>query len=315
MTLVEMVDLQFFYMGINLGAFVAPLIIGWVAQSDGFREFLQSLGLNPGNSWHFAFSIAAFGMVLGLFQYMKGGKYLGDIGLVPSQKAKEESTAKLEPFSAEDKKRLIAIAVLFFFCILFWSAFEQQPTSLALFARDFTDATIFGFEIPISWFQSMNSAFILLFGPVFAWLWLKLASKNREPSGAGKFMLGLIGAGIGYLILYIVVMSFPGERVAPTWLTSVYLFHTLGELCLSPVGLSLMTKLAPKQIVSFVMGIWFTATSLGNLLGGFLAGFIYDANNVESLNLLFGGVALYCFVAALVLGVLIKPLKKLSGGY
>jgi proton-dependent oligopeptide transporter, POT family len=304
-----------FYMGINLGAMIAPLIIGWVAQSDGFKEILTSIGLNSAYSWHFAFSIAAFGMVVGLLQYNAGAKYLGDIGLLPSQKQKGSDKAKMEPFTAEDKKRLIVIGILFFFCILFWSAFEQAPTSLSLFARDFTDSTFLGFEFPTSWFQSMNAMFIIIFGPVFAWMWLKLARKKKEPTGAAKFMLGLIGAGLGYLVLYIAVTSFPGERVSPTWLTTVYLFHTLGELSLSPVGLSLMTKLAPKQIVSFVMGIWFTATSLGNLLGGVLAGFIYDANDINSLNLLFGGVALYCFIAALVLGVLVKPIKKLSGGH
>jgi len=305
-----------FYMGINLGAFLAPLLVGYIAQSSGFLTAVHSLGIDIKAGWNWAFGLAGFGMIFGLLQFkISGDKLLGEIGKLPSrilQGDGQERIVDKEPFTPEEKKRLLVIAILFFFAMLFWSAFEQAGSSLNLFARDFTRNTIFGFDYPSSWFQSVGALLIILLAPFFSWLWINLAAMGREPSGPSKFALGLLGVGLGFLVLvFAVKVSGPeGSRVSPAWLFSVFLLHTLGELCLSPVGLSLMTKLAPRRIVSFVMGIWFTASALGNGLGGWVAGF-YDTEGGGALETLFGGIAIYTLTAALILALLVKPIKKL----
>ncbi len=305
-----------FYMGINLGAFLAPLLVGYVAQSPSFIATVQSFGIDLEAGWNWAFGLAGIGMIFGLLQFkISGDRLLGEVGKLPSrmrQNAGQERIADRTPFTAEDRKRLLAIGILFFFAMLFWSAFEQAGSSLNLFARDFTRNSILGFAYPSSWFQSVGALLIILLAPLFSWLWIKLAALGREPAGPTKFALGLLGVGIGFLVLVCAVqVSGPeGNRVSPGWLFSVFLMHTLGELCLSPVGLSLMTKLAPQRIVSFVMGIWFTASALGNGLGGWVAGF-YDTEGGGSLQTLFGGVAIYTLAAALLLALLVKPIKKL----
>lgn len=296
-----------FYMGINLGAFVAPLICGWLAQKPDAAEFLQSIGFNVEFGWHIAFSLAAIGMVVGLIQYKYGAKHLGDVGLETNvPKSKDEPK---EPFTKNDIRRVVVIVILLIFVMLFWSGFEQAGSSLNLFALNNTNNTLLGIDFPSSWFQSMNALFILAFGPVFAWLWVYLANKNMEPSGTLKFIFGLLGVGLGFMVLWVVVILVPGERVSPLWLTLVYLFHTWGELCLSPVGLSLMTKLAPKQITSSIMGLWFVAVGLG---GGFIGGVVaslYDKDAGQ--DFLFGLLTVYSIGAALILLFLLRPIKKM----
>lgn len=297
-----------FYMGINLGAFLAPLIIGYVGQQPGFIEFMNSMGIAITSGWHFAFAIAAVGMVFGLIQYQMSGKLLGNVGVEPKGKP-DKATHHAEPFTADDKKRVWVVIILLIFVCVFFSAFEQAGSSLSLFALNNTNNTFLGFNFPSSWFQSQNAGFILIFGPIFAWLWVYLAKKGAEPSGTTKFMFGLLGVGLGFLVLYIAVALFPGEKVSPMWLTMVYLLHTLGELCLSPVGLSLMTKLAPKQIGGSIMGLWFVAVGAG---GGFVGGLVaslYDANAGQ--EFLFGLLTVYCLAAAFILLLLIKPIKKM----
>ncbi len=307
-----------FYMGINLGAFLAPLAVGWIAQSSGFLTWMAKLGVDLVAGWNWAFALAGIGMIFGIIQFkISGDALLGDIGKAPSrQVAKDEAEAGTEraPLTAEDRKRLVVIGILFFFAMLFWSAFEQAGSSLNLFARDFTQNTIFGFDFPSSWFQSVGALLIILLAPGFSWLWIKLASVNKEPTGPTKFALGLLGVGLGFVVLvFATFVSGPdGMRVSPLWLASCFLFHTMGELCLSPVGLSLMTKLAPKQIGSFVMGLWFTSTAFGNGLGGWVAGH-YDTAGGSSLTTLFGGVAIYTLAAAALLALLIRPIRKMLG--
>ncbi|MBA2620772.1 MAG: peptide MFS transporter, partial [Acidobacteria bacterium] len=180
--------------------------------------------------------------------------------------------------SSDEKKRVLVIIVLFIFAVFFWSAFEQAPTSLNLFAKDFTERTVAGFEVPATWFQSINSLFIIILAPVFAAVWLKLGAKGRDLSSPGKFALGLLFAGIGFFVMIfaanIVVGSNGALKVSALWLTVSYLFQTLGELCLSPVGLSSMTKLSPRRYVGQMMGIWFLASSIGNLVGGLVGGLV-----------------------------------------
>ncbi|MCP4216102.1 MAG: peptide MFS transporter [bacterium] len=307
-----------FYMGINLGAMIAPLLTGYIAQSTGFITLIRSMGITIHSGWNWAFFMAGIGMIFGLVQFnVSAVKRFGQIGkFVPKVKsAGSDATVKpKQEFTVGEKKRLKVIAILFFFNILFWSAFEQAGSSLNLFARDFTRNIMFGYTFPSSWFQSVNAVFILAFAPVFAWLWIRLARKKKEPSGPAKFAFGLLGVGLGFWLLVFGanIAASQGIRVSPLWLTGVYLLHTLGELCLSPVGLSLMTKLAPKRIAAFVMGIWFTSIGLGNGLGGWIAGF-YNTNDGGALKYMLGGIGLYTTVAAVILAFLVKPMKALIG--
>jgi POT family proton-dependent oligopeptide transporter len=213
-------------------------------------------------------------------------------------------------FTTVEKKRLGAIFLFFIFASLFWSAFEQAGSTLNLFADRFTRTTILGFHYPSSWFQSVNSMFLWILAPVFAWLWLTLG--RRQPSSPAKFAYGLFFVGMGFLVIaFGAIASGPkGGLVSPMWLVAVYLLHTIGELCLSPVGLSTMTKLSPVSVTSQMMGIWFLASSVGNYVGGRVAGLF------EKLPLpnLFGAVFGVCMLFTLIAIVLVKPMRNLMGG-
>ena len=213
-----------------------------------------------------------------------------------------------------EKKRIAVIAVLFVFAIIFWSAFEQAPTALNLFARDFTDRQLGGFEIPATWFQSINSLFIIIFAPVFAALWVLLAKGRGDLSSPSKFALGLFLAGLGFVVMIfaakIVFNSGGTIKVSPWWLVASYFFQTLGELSLSPVGLSSMTKLSPRKYVGQMMGIWFLASSIGNLVGG-LAGENVDPEKLEQMPKLFTTTTMSLMIAAAVLMLLVIPIRNM----
>ena len=214
----------------------------------------------------------------------------------------------------DEKRRSGVIFVLFVFAAIFWAAFEQAPTSLQLFANDFTDRNLFGFEIPATWFQSVNSAFIILFSPLFAALWILLAKRNIDLSSPAKFAMGLALAGVGFLVMVFaanrVVASGGSVLVSPWWLIISYLFQTLGELFLSPVGLSSMTKLAPRRYVGQMMGIWFLATSVGNLVAGLVGGHV-DPTKLDQTPLVFSGTAIALFGATAILALMIVPIRRL----
>jgi len=351
-----------YYMGINLGAFLAPLICGWLAQSAQFRSILASVGVSPRNSWHWGFAMAAVGMLFGVVQYLAGWKYLGAAGMnpvvpeSPAAAAKERrllhggllATAALilalviggvtgafrvtaqgvadgvgvallvivlgffawmftvAQWTPEERKRLVVVLVLFLAASVFWSVFEQAGSTLNLFAARGTRTEVLGFEFPPSWFQSLNSLFLVIFAPVFAWIWLRLG--KRDPSSPTKFTLGLVFVALGFGILVFAARQVElGVKVSPLWLTGTYLLHTIGELCLSPVGLSAMTRLAPARIAAMTMGVWFLATSVGNYLGGRVAGF-YGSFSLPDL---FGAVTLYALAAAVVLALLIRPIRRM----
>jgi POT family proton-dependent oligopeptide transporter len=315
-----------FYMGINTGAFLAPLVCGsFLAESETFRGWLKSAGISPSDAWHFAFGAAALGMFLGLVQYTFGRKHLGSAGLnpTPPKDAAEgqrnklilgatmlvfiglpaligtlaasgvislspESVGKVfdigQPATAvvvlvgllafgaktiEERRRMIVVTILFFAAAVFWGCFEQAGSTLTLFAKRHTDRHFFGVAFGATTFQSLNSLFVVTLAPVFAALWIALTKKNREPVTLVKFGLGMIGVGAGFLILVPAAKIVMGGALAsPLWLTSLYLVHTCGELCLSPVGLSSMSKLAPARIGGLIMGVWFLAASLGNYMAG-----------------------------------------------
>jgi POT family proton-dependent oligopeptide transporter len=216
--------------------------------------------------------------------------------------------------SSAEKKRVAVIMVLFAFAAIFWSAFEQAPTSLNLFARDFTDRQLGGFTIPATWFQSVNPLMIIIFAPLFAGLWVGMAKRGVDLSSPSKFALGLFLAGIGFVIMIFaanaVVASGGKTLVSPWWLVGSYFFQSIGELCLSPVGLSSMTKLAPRRYVSQMMGIWFLASALGNLIGGRVGGHV-DPEKLDQMPQLFTTTTISLMVAAAVIGLLVIPIRKM----
>jgi POT family proton-dependent oligopeptide transporter len=216
--------------------------------------------------------------------------------------------------TTDEKKRVGVIIVLFIFAMVFWSAFEQAPTSLNLFAADFTNRMLGDFEIPATWFQSVNSFFIILLAPVFAAIWVGLGKRGIDLSAPTKFAFGLAMAGVGFVLMIFaaraVVASGGATLVSPWWLVGSYFFQTVGELALSPVGLSSMTKLSPRKYVGQMMGIWFTASALGNLIAGLVGGHV-DPENLQQMPALFERTSLSLFVAAAVLALLVVPIRRM----
>lgn len=216
-----------------------------------------------------------------------------------------------------EKKRLLVIGVLFVFAAVFWSAFEQAPTSLNLFAKDFTNRQLGSFEVPAVWFQSVNSAFIIILAPVFAWIWTRLGRSGRDLSSPAKFSLGLLLTGVGFLVMIpaagFVVSSGGALKVSALWLITSYLFQTLGELCISPVGLSSMTKLSPRRYVGQMMGIWFLAAALGNLIAGLVGGQV-DPEKLHQMPRLLNATTASLLISGVALGLLTIPIRRLMQG-
>jgi proton-dependent oligopeptide transporter, POT family len=284
-----------FYMGINLGAFLGPLVAGYLAQRV---------------NWHVGFGAAAVGMTLGLIQYV-----LGREPLKAGQKLAERATSstgsqtKAGGLTRDDYKRLGAVVIFFVFAAVFWGAYEQAGSTLNLFADRYTRLSVGSFSFPSSWFQSVPALFVIIFAPVFAWLWTRLG--DRQPSTPAKFALGLLFAAFAFLLLVPAgSIAQGGVRVSPLWLVFAYLLLEFGELSLSPVGLSAVTKLAPSQLVGLTMGIWFLASSAGNILAGWAGSFFSRL----PLPTLFGASAVACVVAAALLAMLLKPVKALMAG-
>ncbi|GAC1538473.1 MAG: peptide MFS transporter [Myxococcales bacterium] len=312
-----------FYMGINIGGMIAPLVCGYLAQDQTFLAFLARHGVDPHAGWHFGFAAAGIGMVFGVVQFLGGRRWFGRVGDAPSAarasarspvgdgRPAPAASPAAAPLTRDEWTRLGAIAILFCFSALFWSAFEQAGSSLNLFADQVTDNRFFGRPFPSSYYQSINSLFIIALAPVFAWLWVRL--REREPSSPAKFAWGLAWIGAAFLTVAAgaLVNARTHALVSPAYLVLVYFFSTLGELCLSPVGLSTVTKLAPARFAGLMMGVWFFSISIGNKVGGWVAGH-FDPHG--SLPLLFLAVALFSLGAALVLVVLSAPIRKLMAG-
>ena len=340
-----------FYMGINVGALVAPLITGYLGERVG---------------WHLGFGAAGVGMIIGLITYkLRADKTLGRIGTEPaSQDPAEHRRVKLtvvismiviallvvsamagiihiDPVSAakkmsmimlglallyfiylfvggglngEEKKRTVVIILLFIFATIFWAAFEQAPTSLNLFARDYTDRVVFGWEMPTLWLQAANSVFVIALAPVFAWVWIGMGRRGKDPSSVAKFAWGLFFAALGFLVMLwaanIVLKGGGNIRVSPWWLVFSYFLQTLGELSLSPVGLSSMTKLAPLKFKGQMMGVWFMAAAIGNLIAGLVGGHV-DPEKLEQMPQLFWQTSLSLIIAAVVCGLLVFPVRRM----
>ena len=340
-----------FYMGINIGALVAPLVTGYLGERIG---------------WGWGFGAAGIGMVIGLVTYrLRADNTLGDMGVAPSTTDPAEhrrvkmyaglglaaifvlvvsvmaGVIHLDPVSlakkmgtvmavlalayfiylftlgkltGDEKRRVLVIIVLFVFATIFWAAFEQAPTSLNLFARDYTDRRLFGWEMPTLWLQAANSVFVIAFAPVFAALWVAMGKRGKDLSSPAKFSAGLAFAGIGFWVMVpaanMVLASGGTLRVSAWWLTLSYLFQTWGELSLSPVGLSSMTKLAPNKFAGQMMGVWFMAAAIGNLIAGLVGGKV-DPEKLEQMPQLFQLTALWLGIAAVACALLIIPIRKM----
>ncbi|MEM8648489.1 MAG: peptide MFS transporter, partial [Pseudomonadota bacterium] len=252
-----------YYMGINIGAFLAPLIAGTLGETVG---------------WHWGFGAAAVGMILGLVAYqLFRPRYLEGIGLAPERASASDDDMGITPsLSSVEWQRVGVILVLAFLGnIAFWAAFEQAGSSMNVFAAQFTDRTLWGLlaePFPATWYQSVNPASVILFAPVFAWLWLALAKRGLEPSTPVKFALGLWLLGLAFIaMVFGALESAKGGLAGPHWLLITFVVYTWGELCLSPVGLSMVTKLSPPHLQALMMGIWFFSFSLANLAGGLFA--------------------------------------------
>jgi len=208
-----------------------------------------------------------------------------------------------------ERGRLWAIVALFLAASFFWGAYEQAGSSLNLFARDNTDRLIGGFEFPAGWFQWVPALFVILQAPLFAWLWIRLG--RRQPSSPAKFSLGLIFVGLGFVVMMVAAtLTAGGNKVGVGWLLSTYFLHVIGEMCLSPVGLSTVTKLAPSRVTGLMMGVWFLASAVGNYVGGRVAG-LYES---LPLTTLFGIVVATTIGGGIVLALAIRPIRRLMGG-
>jgi len=290
-----------FYMGINIGAFFSPLVCGTLAQKVG---------------WHWGFIAAGVGMVMGMAMYLWGQKaMLGDKCTLPAYQRTGVDKVDDKPLTHVEMQRIAVIFIMVFFAIFFWSAFEQAGSSLTLFADRETDLTIrlFGWNwlMPSSFFQSLNPLFIVLLAPFFSKMWIKLGEAGREPSTPVKFAAGLGFLAIGFVVMIAGAAVYQQSGpVSMLWLTGAYFFHTLGELCLSPVGLSLVTKLAPAKFGSLMMGTWFLSSFAANIVGGYFAG-NYDVWNHTLFYMIPTGTALG---AAILLLIMTPKLKKWMHG-
>ena len=345
-----------FYMGINIGAFTATLLCGYLGEEIG---------------WAWGFGAAGIGMLVGLIIFLWGQKYLEGLAEPPSEKYKEKKVGitfenwayisgivmvlttwflvqnsqlvgqllggfgfifigawliyalfKCDP---EERDRLIVVGILILFSLIFWALFEQAGSSLNILTDRGVDRVIFGWEVPASMFQSLNAGFIFTIAPLFALLWIALAKRNMEPSTPIKFSIGIVFVGLGFLALVYGMKSSDGLQTGVMWIILIYLLHTLGELCLSPVGLSSVTKLSPQRIFGFMMGMWFFASAAGNYVAGLIAratssessgvsGEVYNLAQKQSFIDVYTDVGLMAIGCGIILALITPLLKKLMHG-
>jgi len=341
-----------FYMGINVGAFLGSTIVpilaarygwsmGFAAPAIGMllgliqfaftRRFLGHAGLEPGMVhadagatrrawWIVAAVTAAIFAIVAL-------AILGHIRIDPVWLLKKSFWAIVAftvgyfaymlffaGLDTIERKRVVVMIALFIACAMFWAGFEQAGASLNIFADRHTDRQIGGWLMPAGVLQNINPLFIIIFSPIFAALWVWLGQRNLDPSAPVKFALGLVLMGIGFVVMYFAAQYVvAGEKVLPTWLILTYLFHTFGELCLSPVGLSSMSKLAPARFVGQALGVWFLATAIGNNLAGQFAG-EFDPNNLAAMPNQFLGIFWWGAMGGLVMFLISPYAKRLMGG-
>jgi proton-dependent oligopeptide transporter, POT family len=349
-----------FYLGVNLGAFIAPIVTGFLAQSSMFKAFLASNGFDPNCSWHWGFAAAGVGMVLGLAVLWREQDRLAEIGNPPrvdklpwaktaivlaataalmalvvlSDRSGFESLRLLfvalplaaVAFFARAVRReggagatgpvqslargLAAVFVFFIAAMLFWALFEQAGFTIALFAEQSTQPSLWGFAIPSSWYQALNPLFVIALAPAFAALWVRLG--DRQPSSAIKFAFGLALLTASYLLMVPAAVLTVAGKVSPLWLVGLFFLQTLGELCLSPVGLSTMTRLAPPHLVGLILGLWFLAASFGSKIAALVGGEFQTADPAK-LAMFFVGLATMAALATVAMLAVSPWLKRLMG--
>ncbi len=338
-----------FYMGVNLGAFAAPFVTGFLAQSDIFKSWLAAQGFDPLASWHWGFGAAGVGMTLAVILFLRyppaaqhqvhEAGHKSENGIWKSIAVLLASALLMAALILSDEdgftwlryvlialpvagityfarssdlelRRLGAVAIFFVAAMVFWAAFEQAGLSIALFADRLTDNEVMGWTIPSSWYQSLNPLFVIIFAPVAAALWTRLGS--RQPSTPMKFILGLLLLSSSFLLMVPAAYLTATGRISPAWLVGLFLLQTLGELLLSPVGLSAMTRLAPARMVGLILGVWFLAAAFGNKLAGVLgAGF--TSEDPAALAGFFASLAAMAAVSAIALLALKPWLSRLMG--
>lgn len=339
-----------FYMGINAGALFGPILTGWLAQSDEFKAILASHGLDPARSWHWAFATSGIGMVIGLVIYLLQLHRLAGVGHPPAPGVKRPWGTMLGVLGASavvfalvrlsdtdprfewirygyvvlpvlaiiwfgtradlSMKRFAAVFVFSLAYLIFCAVFEQAGSTISLFADQLTRTELFGYKFPSAWFQSVNSVFVILLSPIFAWIWIKLGTK--APTSPMKFAISLFFLALSFAMMIPAAQLTATGKISPFWIVGLFFVQTVSELCLSPVGLSTLTKLAPPQLVGSVMGVWFLAAALGNKLAGVLAG-DFNATDAPALADFFMRQAIWVGIACVGLIALARWVKKLMG--
>ncbi len=291
-------DLGFyiFYMGINIGGFLAPIACGFLAEYYG---------------WHWGFGLAAVGMLLGQVVYMLGQKHLSHVGNLISRKNETDRAILDKPLTFIEKDRVKVLLISFLLIILFWAAFEQAGGLMNLYASEKVDRNLLGIEIPASVFQSVNSFFIITLATLVGSFWYKWKKKGKESSSIFKMAIGLIIMALGFGFMSAASIQYQETGSSGMyWLILAYLFHTIGELCASPVSLSFITKLAPLKYASIIMGMYWAATGLGNKVAGLIGQFAQDLGEFE----IFTGILVIWTIIGLLVIAMLKPLKRLTHG-
>jgi POT family proton-dependent oligopeptide transporter len=286
-----------FYIGINVGAFLSSIIVGYVGEVYG---------------WHYGFGLAGIGMALGLIQYVIGQKHLKYVGnFLGESKNVEEKEAMNRPLTKIEKDRVIVLLLSFLLVIVFWGAFEQAGGLMNIYTSEKTNRMLMGWEVPATWFQSLNALFIVLLGTVVAGYWAKRKLHNKVSTSLYKMTLGLIIMGTGFFFMTAAVAQYESAgSSAMYWLVLAYLFHTVGELCLSPVALSYTTKLAPVKYSSLMMGIYFAMTGFGSKLAGLLGEWSESLGEYT----IFTGIAVFCVVLGFLVLAIRTKLEHLTHG-
>ncbi|MCO4761707.1 MAG: peptide MFS transporter [Myxococcales bacterium] len=284
-----------FYIGINLGALGAGLIVGAIGETIG---------------WHYGFGLAGIGMLVGQAVYGWGQRYLTDVGNVPQLAGNSGAAAKADaPLTAIEKDRVKVLVLSFLIVIVFWGAFEQAGGLMNLYTKDKVNRMAGGWEVPASVFQSLNPLFIILFGTLVANFWYRRAERSKEASSLFKMAVGTMIMGTGFLFMVGAAQEAGVDgKAGMYWLFAAYLFHTIGELCASPVALSFITKLAPAKYASLMMGVYFATTGFGNKIAGLLGEAASEAGELA----IFGGIFGFTFVFGALILALLKPLNRLT---